>query len=374
VSGRHERPVTPAFEVTAFEVTAFRVDDPGDATCGFFGATVQTWGTENRRVLAAVWQAVGDVGCGPTMTGSVAFRHEALMYAGESGFVSGTLPFIRDGLAADEPMLVVVSKDKIDLLRQGLGRDADAVHFADMAGVGNNPARIIPAWYDFVNENPGRRLRGIGEPIWAGRSSAELIECQRHESLLNVAFAEAPAWWLLCPYDTDSLDPDVIAEARRSHPFVAHECTHSESLDYRGLDRSGEPFDAPLPEAPVDCPEIEFGAGPMQPVRAFVAQHAGTDLGAERVADLILAVTEVATNSVRYGGGHGAMRIWRDDSAVICEVRDHGHLEYPLVGRRRPAIDTVEGRGIWLVHQLCDLVQIRSYASGTVVRMHTWIR
>jgi anti-sigma regulatory factor (Ser/Thr protein kinase) len=306
---------------------------------------------------------------------SNAFRHEALLYAGESGFVAGILPFIREGLAADEPMLVVVSEDKIDLLRQGLGRDADTVHFADMASVGNNPARIIPAWYDFVSENPGRRLRGIGEPIWAGRSAEELIECQRHESLLNVAFAEAPAWWLLCPYDTDLLDPEVIAEARRSHPFVGDGCTRSESLDYRGLDRSGEPFDAPLPEPPVDCPEIEFGAGAMQPVRAFVAQHAGADLAPERTADLILAVTEAATNSVRYGGGHGALRIWRDDHDLICEVRDHGHLEYPLVGRRRPAVDTVEGRGIWLVHQLCDLVQIRSSSSGgTVVRMHTWIR
>ena len=145
------------------------------------------------------------------------FRHEALLYAGQSGFVSGTLPFIRDGLASEEAMLVVVSQEKIDLLRHGLGSDADAVHFADMAEVGMNPARIIPAWYDFVNEYRGRRLRGIGEPIWASRSSAELIECQRHESLLNVAFAEAPAWWLLCPYDTESLDPGVIAEARRSH-------------------------------------------------------------------------------------------------------------------------------------------------------------
>jgi anti-sigma regulatory factor (Ser/Thr protein kinase) len=97
-------------------------------------------------------------------------------------------------------------------------------------------------------------------------------------------------------------------------------------------------------------------------------------LAPERTADLILAVTEVATNSVRYGGGHGVLRIWRDDNDLICEVRDHGHLEYPLVGRRRPAVDTVEGRGIWLVHQLCDLVQIRSYSSGTAVRMHTWIR
>ena len=28
------------------------------------------------------------------------------------------------------------------------------------------------------------------------------------------------------------------------------------------------------------------------------------------------------------------------------------------------------GRGVWLANQLCDLVQIRSGAAGTVVRLH----
>ena len=66
----------------------------------------------------------------------------------------------------------------------------------------------------------GRRLRGIGEPIWADRSPDELVECQRHEALLNLAFADAGDFWLLCPYDVDALDPDVIAEAHHSHPAV----------------------------------------------------------------------------------------------------------------------------------------------------------
>ena len=189
-----------------------------------------------------------------------------------------------------------------------------------------------------------------------------------------MAFAEAPAWWLLCPYDTDSLDPAVLAEARRSHPFVGHDRVHEESVDYRGLERSGAPFDAPLPEPPPDYAEIQFGPGPLHVVRAFVTRHVALELGRDRTADLVLAVTEVATNSVRYGGGHGILRIWTDDNALICEVRDQGHLDHPLVGRQRPEVDTVEGRGVWLVHQLCDLVQIRSHSYGTVVRMHTWIK
>src|SRR3981081_1750698 len=111
------------------------------------------------------------------------FRHEALLYAGMSDFLAGTVPFIRGGLHADEPVLVVEGAAKIALLRAELGADASSVVFADMARVGANPARIIPAWRDFVNQNGGRgrRLRGIGEPIWNGRSPVELVECPPHE-------------------------------------------------------------------------------------------------------------------------------------------------------------------------------------------------
>src|SRR5688572_30942612 len=105
------------------------------------------------------------------------FVHEAFLYAGQDEFLEGTLSFIRDALAAEEPVLAVVSAAKIELVREQLDGDGDRVHFADMAHVGTNPARIIPAWREFVSERsaPGRRLRGIGEPIWPGRDAAELV-------------------------------------------------------------------------------------------------------------------------------------------------------------------------------------------------------
>ena len=74
------------------------------------------------------------------------FRHEALLYAGDDGFVDGTLPWLREAVAAQEPTLVVVSAARIARLRDELGADAEDLTFADMAEVGTNPARIIPAW------------------------------------------------------------------------------------------------------------------------------------------------------------------------------------------------------------------------------------
>jgi len=161
------------------------------------------------------------------------FRHEALLYAGEAEFVGRASAFIRDGLDVGEPVLVVVGTDKIAALRDDLGDRAAEVRFADMLDVGANPARIIPAWQAFVDEHGGeeRPVRGIGEPIWSGRSADELAECERHEALLNLAFVDAPAWWLLCPYDTQSLPSRVLDEARRNHPSVCDERGHHRTAE-----------------------------------------------------------------------------------------------------------------------------------------------
>jgi anti-sigma regulatory factor (Ser/Thr protein kinase) len=268
-------------------------------------------------------------------------------------------------------VLVVVSSRKIDLLREGLKADAEKVLFADMADVGMNPARIIPAWSDFVGEYGDGPLRGIGEPIWAQRSQAELVECQRHEALLNVAFAGSGDFTLLCPYDTTALDPDVIDEARRSHPFIRRQGAPSLSDDYLGIELLSRPFSHPLPEPPSSAVELEFQAGSLSGLRSLVVREAlQAGLGEAGAEDAAVAVNEVATNSLRHAAGRGVLRIWRTPETLILEVTDDGHIDEPLVGRTRPRVDTPGGRGLWMVNQLCELVQVRSLPTGTSVRMH----
>jgi anti-sigma regulatory factor (Ser/Thr protein kinase) len=242
-----------------------------------------------------------------------------------------------------------------------------------MAEVGLNPARIIPAWTDFLARSApeGQRVRGIGEPIWAERSPDELIECQRHETLLNVAFADSPCWWLLCPYDVGELSPEVLEEARRSHPYLWQSGQHTESLIYRDLETAAAPLDVPLPPAPASAENITLEMSHLFVVRDSVARAAsahGLDEG--RASDLVLSVNELAGNSVRHGGGTGTLRIWAQGRALICEIEDAGHIDKPLVGRERPTTDQERGFGLWLVNQLCDLVQVRTFKTGSVVRLH----
>jgi anti-sigma regulatory factor (Ser/Thr protein kinase) len=312
----------------------------------------------------------------PSVAGAPApdgFCHEALLYAGLPDLLAQTVPFIGDGLAAGDPVLVVVSAEKIDALRAELGDDADAVHFSDMEEVGGNPARIIPIWREFVREHgaEGRRLRGIGEPISGRRSPDELIECQLHESLLNMAFADSPPWWLLCPYDTDALGSVVLAEARRSHPFLMEGNERRPSPSYRNVEATTAPFDGTLPEPRARPFELFFESIDGLPsVRRFVSEHAARNgLDALQTADIVLAVHEVATNSIRHGGGKGWLRVWWDGDALVCEVHDRGHFQDPLLGRQSPAGDVDGGRGLWIANQLCDLVQLRTSPSGNVVRI-----
>jgi anti-sigma regulatory factor (Ser/Thr protein kinase) len=302
------------------------------------------------------------------------FRHEALLSAGDDGFIEGTLPWLRDAVAADEPTLVVVSAAKIARLREELGAAAEGVTFADMAELGINPARIIPAWRAFVDAHSGRerRLRGIGEPIWAQRSADELVECQRHEALLNLAFAGAEDFWLLCPYDVEALDADVIDKAHHSHPVMVADGGSHASPSYDDLPSVAAPFAEPLPEPPSDADELPFASGTLAGLRGLVKlRAAGAGLPATRASDLVLAVNEVATNSIRHGGGAGVLRIWQAAGALICEITDAGRIADPLAGRRRPVTGQSGGHGLWLCNQICDLVQLRTFATGSVVRLHT---
>jgi anti-sigma regulatory factor (Ser/Thr protein kinase) len=299
------------------------------------------------------------------------FRHEALLYAGENGLVDGLLPFLLEGIEAGEPALVVLDADKIAHLKAALGDHAEQVQFADMAEVGANPGLIIQAWRDFVDAHPGRRLRGVGEPIWAARSDAELAECHRHEALLNVAFANRRGFWLVCPYDVGSLDPMDVERACFTHPHVFEGGTEVDRGDYPGLDAHAAPFAEPLPSPVAEPARLEFDADSLAVVRRVVAGRAASaGLDSSRIEDLQLAVSEVAGNSVRYGGGTGVLELWQDGDALLCEVRDAGRIEAPLVGRERPATGQVGGYGLWLANQLCDLVQVRSFPDGSSVRLH----
>ena len=297
------------------------------------------------------------------------FQHQALIYEGDEEYQAGTIPFLEAALEAEEPALVAVGPVQTEWLEAALAEeDRQEVHFLDMESVGRNPASIIPLWREFVEENGGRRVRGIGEPVWAARSPAALDECQRHECLLNVAFDPGTTWSLLCPYDAGSLDEDVLARVAHSHRRIHRGGDSEESASFSP---EADCFAGRLPW-PEAAPEtFAFDVSGLTEVRhrvAAAAERAGME--PQAVEDFVIAASELAANSVMHGGGSGTLRVWQEDSRLLAEVEDRGRIEEPLVGRLRPDVSQEGGRGLWLANQLCDLVQIRSGDAGTTVRLH----
>jgi anti-sigma regulatory factor (Ser/Thr protein kinase) len=100
---------------------------------------------------------------------------------------------------------------------------------------------------------------------------------------------------------------------------------------------------------------------------------ASCGLSAERAESLELAATELSTNSILHGGGGGSIAMWTEDGAAVLEFTDAGYVPEPLTGRLLPDTGGLSGRGLYLVNQLCDLVQLRSSPAGTTVRVLTWL-
>jgi anti-sigma regulatory factor (Ser/Thr protein kinase) len=301
------------------------------------------------------------------------FAHEAMFYRGEAGFLDGVVPFVREGLEHGETVLVLEPRPRLQLLREALGKDAGRVQFLDMAEIGANPARIIGVWASVVARYADGGLRGVGEPAWSGRRPAELVECQLHELLLNHAFADGPSWRLMCPYDEQHLPGPVCRGALQAHPVRATPGDRRASTAFAGNGHVAA-FAAPLPPSGDAVLSGTFGPADVPAARRTVAQYARScGLSEEQAEVLELAASELATNSVRHGGGKGKLAMWLEPGAAVVEFSDAGVLHDPLVGRRMPPGTQERGRGLYLVNQLCDLVQVRSSPTGTTVRITTWM-
>ncbi len=301
--------------------------------------------------------------------GGSGLRHLALFYHSTADYLAYLRRFIRSGLERAEPLLIAVPGRNARLLRRDMGDDLAGVRFAEMTELGRNPGRIIPAVRAFADQFPGQRLRYLGEPAWPGRTAAELCEAAKHEALLNLAFSGVPVT-ILCPYDVSGLPESVIRDAAATHPDVVWNGREEASDSYRGWAHLPAACRQPLPAPPADAATVEYRSD-LRPVRDLVnASARRCGLPAARVADLVLAVSELAANTLGHTQAAGTVRVWSAGDEIICQVHDSGVIADPLAGRWLPDGDAPGRKGLWLVNQLCDLVQTRTGPAGTTTQVH----
>jgi anti-sigma regulatory factor (Ser/Thr protein kinase) len=301
------------------------------------------------------------------------FRHLALFYHGRGEYLTALCAFIQAGRARGEAVFVAVPERKAQLMRQELGEDSAQVTLVDMTELGRNPARIIPAFLTYAGKHRGQRVCCIGEPIWPGRTEAELQEATRHEALINLAFRDSPVT-VVCPYDSAGLPRSVIADAASTHPAVIKDRQETASARYLGPPDFPPRCHRALPRPPAHAEALGY-SDDLRPVRRFVASRAkGAGLTPPRIPDLVIAASELAANTLRHTGGGGTVQIWQTEDEIICQVADTGQITDPLAGHRPRSDELLGGNGLWLVNQVCDLVQARTGPAGTTTRLHMRLR
>ena len=301
------------------------------------------------------------------------FVHPALLYRTQQEYLDCLLPFISDALEADQSVLVAAPGPNLAVLADGLGPLTAHVAMTDMTEVGRNPSRILGEVLSrFVEKHPDQPVRMIGEPIWPSRSEVEYPACVQHEVLLNWAFTGQDVT-VVCPYHVSQLDPEVIADARRTHPVLWQngvlEHDNAAYAPEAMLARYNQPLSS-------DSSAVRYTARKLADLvgaRAFAGAYAEWfGLSADQTADLQLIASELATASLTHVGGTCRLALWRHDGHVVCEARDDGYLDDPLAGRRTYGNDSDRGRGLYVVNAVADLVLTHTTAEETTI--HAYLR
>jgi anti-sigma regulatory factor (Ser/Thr protein kinase) len=303
-------------------------------------------------------------------------RHRALLAGSPDDLDEASAAFVSEGLEAGTGLLLAMDEGRRSRLGARVGPAMDDAAFLEPSRLYASPAWTLARLRREIEGRTagGEPLRILAAPDWFGRPSAEREVWMSADAVANVAFttsAAAPVE-LVCAYDVSSAPADVVDAVHQTHPElveagrVRRNDAYTDPALYCTRHRGEQlpPLPSPVEEHPFEAATL----GPLRRVVAAAATEAGVD--PRRVPEVVLVVNEVATNSVRHAGGSGTARLATTPEYLVCEVVDDGVISAPFAGLLPPSRTGDGGYGLWLVHQLSELVQVRSGPAGSVVRMH----
>lgn len=299
------------------------------------------------------------------------FTHELLLHDSLEEMLAFVLPFVRDGVAAQEPTLLMVrpgtAATVLPMVRPSAyvnvlpalgwsGRPAEGLRAADelLAGYGPEVPRVR-----MFNEEPI-----VPEGHWH--------EWRRSEAAVNAVLGRSRAW-LVCSYDCRALDNDRVSDLRAIHQFVGQGDQHRNSDKYqdpRGFVAGN--FNAPPDPVEATTPAAELVNPSPSTARAAVlgfAHHGG--LPALETENLVLAVSEAVGNARQHGRPPVVMRLWVQPERITVTITDTGlGPTDPFVGLLPPDHQHGSGLGLWLSHQLVDIAH-RRHSDGYTACLST---
>jgi anti-sigma regulatory factor (Ser/Thr protein kinase) len=296
------------------------------------------------------------------------FAHEAFLFDTDAAVHERVVPFVEEGLAREEPVVVVAGDLVRTLLAEALGaRTGELEVLAPAESFWFGGHETLASYHESMLPllAAGRPWRLVGEPTWLATPGGAVWS--RFEAVANEAFATYP-YYSLCLHDRRRLAPAVLDTQLRVHPLVWDGTRPVASPAYEQTDRflrSVEPDWTPAPPG-ADVLRI------TDPHLSRPALHALLDSSAlgSRTGEVLLTVFELVTNAVR-AGGVAEVSHWTEDGLELWQVHDHGPgLLDPTAGYVPPPVDLDSGRGLWLARSLADDSAIRASEAGTTVRLY----
>ena len=155
-------------------------------------------------------------------------EHSDFRYRTDEQFQRSMGAFLAEGAQRSEAGLAVTTSRNIELLREHLDEGAGTVEFVDSSRFFSTPIAVVDTYrtmFEGALERGADWVRVVGEPVWTGKSDAEVRLWTRYESVLNLVFAAWPVTFV-CVYDERVVAPEIVRSAHLAHPTT---------LDDRGI-------------------------------------------------------------------------------------------------------------------------------------------
>jgi anti-sigma regulatory factor (Ser/Thr protein kinase) len=287
-----------------------------------------------------------------TTTGHSGFRHELFLYRSAEDLLEFVVSLVRDGMAAEEPTLLLLRADTAQAVVRQIGPSPYLMV---------EPA-LAPSYARVVHQQPV-----ISHRQWP--------EWRRLEAVMNLALRDHDTW-AVCAYDERDLTADMVEDLHATHPLIGQGHEHRRSDRYQHpvtfLVRHGEDPPDPIERTP---PAVELIDPSPATARATVKWFSRQWLPDQEIDKLIFATHEAILNALRHGRPPIVLRLWAQPGRVTVTVTDAGSGPTdPLVGllppepRTATADDNVTGPalGLWLIHQLVDVTRRRDPGGYTI--------
>lgn len=303
-------------------------------------------------------------GSAPGGAPEAGFRHQGCLYGSDAEFLAMAVPFARDGLRRGEPVLVTTTAANLELLDAVLGADTDRIAFAESVYIGRRPAKLADAlrryWHRHRSTAPTGAVRVLAEPARAGNPRDEAA-WRRAEAEFNVSLA-ATRIWMICPYDTRTLDAGVVEDARRTHPECVVGGEVRPSAEFTAPGEAGESGAPAPPGATADLFHFE---GDLVAVRRHVLDRASALLRSENTATLFgVAVGEAIAYLLEHGIDRAAVWVRPAAGRVVCTLHSDRPADGPAFYGLRPA-----GTGLWMTDRICEWLDVSSDAAGCTIEL-----